>query len=378
MSPNALPRAAAVLESGIDRGLHLGAQGYVWYAGETVADFAVGEARAGVPMTTGSMVTWFSMTKPTVAVAVAQQWERGALAPDDPVARYVPEFAQHGKEGITLRHLLTHTAGIRAGDQVTSRAAIPAYWDEIVAGICAVEREEGWEPGQRAGYHLSCGMTMLAEVVRRVDGRPFEQYVREEVFVPLGMDDCWVGMPKERHAAYGERIGTMHNTQGEAPVALDELDGDDVMVRCSPGGGGRGPMRELARLYRALLAGGELGGVRVLSPQTVAAITARHRVGLFDETFHCQCDWGLGFAVDNFAMGRHASPRAFGHGGALSAYAFADPDHDLVVVLQTNGMCASDDHYHRLDDVMTAISVDLELVPEGAEGRDKPMPQLGL
>jgi CubicO group peptidase (beta-lactamase class C family) len=108
----------------------------------------------------------------------------------------------------------------------------------------------------------------------------------------------------------------------------------------------------------------------------VAAITARHRVGLFDETFHCQCDWGLGFAVDNFAMGRHASPRAFGHGGALSAYAFADPEHDLVVALQTNGMCASDDHYHRLDDVMTAMYVDLGIVGEDAPGRDKPMPRL--
>jgi CubicO group peptidase (beta-lactamase class C family) len=382
---NSVPRATAVLESGIDRGLHLGAQGFVWHAGETVTDLALGEARAGVPMTAESMVIWFSMTKPTVAVAVAQQWERGTLAPDDPVARYVPEFAQHGKDGITLRHLLTHTAGIRGGDQVTSTAGVPerqsglpGYWDEIVAGICAVEREEGWQPGERAGYHLTCGMTMLAEVVRRVDGRPFEQYVREEVFLPLGMDDCWVGMPKEHHAAYGGRIGTMHDTQGEAPVALDALDGDDTMAQCVPGGGGRGPMRQLARLYRALLAGGELDGARVLSPQTVTAITARHRVGLFDETFHCRCDWGLGFAVDNYAMGRHASPRAFGHGGALSAYAFADPEHDLVVAVQTNGMCASDDHYHRLDDVMTAIYVDLGIATEDAPGRDKPMPQLGL
>jgi CubicO group peptidase (beta-lactamase class C family) len=186
-------------------------------------------------------------------------------------------------------------------------------------------------------------VTLLAEVVRRVDGRPFEQYVREEVFLPLGMDDCWVGMPKEHHAAYGERIGTMHNTQGEAPVALDALDGDDTMAQCVPGGGGRGPTRQLARLYRALLGGGALDGVRVLSPQTVAAVTARHRVGLFDETFHCQCDWGLGFAA-----------------------------------VQTNGMCASDDHYHRLDDVMTAIYVDLGIAAADTPGRDKPMPRLGL
>ena len=373
-----LPRATAVLNEGIQRGLHLGAQAYVWHAGETVADFGMGEARAGRDMTSDSLITWFSMTKPTVAVAVAQQWERGALELDDPVAQHVPEFAANGKEQITLRHLLTHTAGIRGGDQVTSTGGLDIYWDEVVAGICGVEREEGWEPGQRAGYHLSCGMTMLAEVIRRVDGRPFEQYVREEIFLPLGMDDCWVGMPPDRHAAYGERIGAMHNTQGVAPVALEQLDAADTLARCIPGGGGRGPMRQLARLYRALLGRGELEGVRILSPQTVEAISARHRVGLFDETFHCECDWGLGFAIDNFAMGRHASPRAFGHGGALSAYTFTDPEYDLVVAVQTNGMCASDDHYRRLDDVMTALYLDLALVPEDAKGRDKSMPQVQL
>ncbi|HXY91472.1 MAG TPA: serine hydrolase domain-containing protein [Acidimicrobiia bacterium] len=372
-----IPRATRVLQRGVDRGLHLGAQVSVWHGGETVADFAVGEARAGVPMSTDSMATWFSMTKPTVAVAVAQLWERGEVAVDDPVARYVPEFAQHGKERITLRHLLTHTGGFRGADQVASDAPGDAYWDELVTGICAVAPEEGWVPGERAGYHLGCGMTMLAEIVRRVDGRRFEHYVRDEVFLPLGMDDCWVGMPPERHAAYGDRIGTMHNTQGDEPVPLDGLDAADVMARCVPGGGGRGPMRELGRLYRALLGGGELDGVRILSPQTVAAISARHRVGLYDETFHCECDWGLGFAVDNFAMGRHASPRAFGHGGALSSYAFADPEHDLAVAVQTNGMCASDEHYQRLDDVMTALYLDLGIVAGDAKGRDKAMPQLG-
>jgi CubicO group peptidase (beta-lactamase class C family) len=362
-----------VLTEGIDRGLHLGAQVYVWRAGETVADFAIGEARPGTAMTRDSMVTWFSMTKPSVAVAVAQQWERGRLELDDPVAKHVPEFAQNGKERITLRHLLTHTAGIRGGDQIVSSGDLDTYWPEIVAGICAVEPEDDWEPGRRAGYHLGCGMTMLAEVVRRVDGRPFEQYVRDEIFLPLGMVDCWVGMPPERHAGYGERIGTMHNTQGEAPVPLDVLDAVDTLAKCIPGGGGRGPMHQLARLYRALLARGELDGTRILSPQAVEAITARHRVGMFDETMRVEIDWGLGFAVDTFAMGRHASPRAFGHGGALSSQATADPEHDLVAILQTNGMCANDDHYQRLADFNTALYVDLGLVVEGAVGRDKRM-----
>jgi CubicO group peptidase (beta-lactamase class C family) len=374
----AVPRALGVLVDGMTRGLHPGALLYASVDGRPVADVAVGEARAGTPMTPDSMVTWFSMTKPSVAVAIGQQWERGALELDDPVARHLPEFAVHGKETITLRHLLTHTAGIRGGDAVSSTAPGTAYWDEIVAGICAVEREADWVPGARAGYHLSCGMTLLAEVVRRLDGRRFETYVREEVFEPLGMTDCWVGMPAAVVADYGERLGTMHSTATATAVPLDAFDTVEALGRCIPGGGGRGPVRQLGRLYEALLARGELDGTRVLLPQTVEAMTARHRVGLYDETFHAVCDWGLGFAIDAYAMGRHSSPRAFGHGGALSAISLADPERGLVAVVQTNGMCGNDDHYLRLDAVTTALYEDLAFVRAGAAGRDKPFPSVEL
>ena len=90
------------------------------------------------------------------------------------------------------------------------------------------------------------------------------------------------------------------------------------------------------------------------------------------------CDWGLGFAIDAYGMGRHASPRTFGHGGALSAISFADPEHGLVAVMQTNGMCSNDDHYLRLDAVTSALYEDLDLVPSGAPGRDKPFPTVDL
>jgi len=375
---DAISGALGAVNDGIERGLHLGAQVYVSIDGKSVADLGIGEARAGVPMTRDSMVVWWSMTKPSVAVAVAQQWERGALALDDRVADHLPEFAVHGKDAITVRHLLTHTAGIRGADAVTSSAPGDAYWDEIVAGICAIEREPDWEPGQRAGYHLTCGMTLLAEIVRRRDGRRFERYVRDEVFGPLGMTDCWIGMPAAEVAAYGPRLGTMHSTAAGSAIPLDQFDTADFLGRCQPGGGGRGPVRQLARLYEALLAHGELGGHRVLMPQTVEAITAHHRVGLYDETFHAQCDWGLGFALDAFAMGRHASPRAFGHGGALSAISFADPEHGLVAIVQTNGMCGNDDHYLRLDAITTALYEDLGLARRGAPGRDKPFPSVEL
>jgi CubicO group peptidase (beta-lactamase class C family) len=374
----AIPRAVGAIRSGIHRGLHLGAQVYVSLAGRPVADVGIGEARAGVRMTPESMVTWFSMTKPAVAVAVAQQWERGRLELDDRVVDHVPEFGAQGKDAVTMRHLLTHTGGFRGADLVHSDAPGDANWADVVARTCAVPLEQGWVPGERAGYHLTAGVTMLAEVVRRVDGRRFEDYVRDEVFLPLGMDDCWVAMPVDAHAGYGAHIGTMHSTALGAAVPLDALDDPVVMSRCSPGGGGRGPMRQLGRLYEALLGRGTLDGVRVLSPQSVEALTARHRVGMFDETYHVVCDWGLGFAVDAYNMGRHCSPRTFGHGGALSSVALADPEHGLVAAVQTNGMCGNDDHYSRMSEILSELYVDVGLVPAHAPGRDKPFPALAV
>jgi CubicO group peptidase (beta-lactamase class C family) len=114
----------------------------------------------------------------------------------------------------------------------------------------------------------------------------------------------------------------------------------------------------------------------VLTPQTVEALTARHRVGLHDETFGVVTDWGLGFNIDSAAMGPHCSPRAFGHGGARSSLAFCDPEHGLVAAIQCNGMPANDRHYRRFHDLTRALYVDLGLATEGDPGRDKPLPSI--
>ena len=219
----AVPGAVAAVASGIDRGLHLGAQLYVSIDGKVVADLGIGHARAGVPMTPESMVVWLSMTKPSVAVAVAQQWERGNLELDDRVADHLPEFATTART--------PSPCGISSPTPPASAAPTPSAAPRPATrtgtrsspGSARRSPNRTGLPGQRAGYHLSCGMTLLAEIVRRCDGRRFEEYVRAEVFGPLGMTDCWVGMPAERAAGYGERIGTMHATAAGAAGAARRL-----------------------------------------------------------------------------------------------------------------------------------------------------------
>jgi CubicO group peptidase (beta-lactamase class C family) len=389
--PVALPTARAILARGIADGLHPGAQLHVRLRGETVVDLALGEASPGVPMRTDTLLVWLSSGKPVTAIAIAQLWERGRLELDDPIAHHLPEFAAGGKEAITLRHALTHTGGFRMLDVGWPRAS----WEETIARICAARREPRWVPGEKAGYHQASSWFVLGEVVRRVDGRPFPDYVREEIFLPLGMVDSWIGMPAERYRAYrdGGRLAAYWDT--DSPRRRHPWDEEAAVVRPSPGGNAWGPLRDLARLWTALLAGGTLDGRRILAPQTVEALLARHRTGMLDHTFRRPMDWGLGVIpnsrpglAENWAAwqtarsegatgdqrstpsspalpyhyGPHASRRAVGHSGYRSSTAFCDPTHGLVVAAGVTGTPADEAHGRRFEELTTAIYDDLGLV----------------
>jgi CubicO group peptidase (beta-lactamase class C family) len=377
-----LPRTREAIAAGIRQGLHLGAQIYVSWRGEPCADAALGDSRPGTPLRPDDLMLWLSSTKPVAAVALAQLWERGRLEIDDPVALHIPEFAVHGKESITLRHLLTHTAGIR----LLQVGWPEESWDAIVARIAAMRPEPRWPPGRKAGYHQASSWFLLGEVVRRLDGRPFARYVRDEIFAPLGMLDSWIGMPSETYGAYrdGGRIAPLWNTEvpaGEPPLPHG-WDSEAWCTGTHPGGNGYGPMAQLGRLYEMLLergcrtgSPGSPPGRRILSPQAVEALTARHRAGLFDHTFRHVVDWGLGFIVNSsqhgaetvpYGYGNHASPRTFGHSGYRSSAAFADPEHGLAVALAFNGTPAAGAHERRLRAVLDAIYLDLGLVSEPA------------
>ncbi|HSM50695.1 MAG TPA: serine hydrolase domain-containing protein [Thermoanaerobaculia bacterium] len=364
-----LTRTLELLEEGRHEGLHLGGQLAVLCDGRPVADLAVGEAAPGRPVRRDDPMLWLSATKPVSAVLVARLWERGLLGLDDPVARHLPEFAAGGKEGVTVRHLLTHTGGLRMLDVGWPGAS----WEEIVARIAAQKLEPRWVPGRKAGYHLASSWFVLGELVRRLEGRDFPEVVRRDLFEPLGMDGCWIGMPEAAYDAVAPRLVPVWDT-GVAPAALHPWHERRQVTSASPGGNGWGPMRELARFYEMLRRGGELDGIRILAPQTVEAMVARHRVGLFDHTFRAQVDWGLGVIVSSewhrdpnapYGYGPHASARTFGHSGYRSTTAFCDPEHGLVVALAVNGTPGEEAHRLRFRRLCTAIYEDLGLAADG-------------
>lgn len=373
-----LPRTLAALRSGIDhepRPLHLGAQLYVSVGGTVKADGAVGDDRPGHPLTPEHLMLWLSATKPVTAVAFGKLWEAGKVGLDDPVMSVIPEFGQGNKERVTFRQLLTHTSGIR----MVQLGWPQASWEEVLQKIYGRRLEPRWEPGEKAGYHLGSSWFVLGEAAQRLSGRPFPDFVRQEVFEPLGMEDCFIGMPGDRYEGYEAegRIAHWWNSTPSEELRPHRWHKEDQVTGVSPGGNGRGPMRQLGRFYEMLLGGGEADGARVLSPQTVEAMTARHRVGLYDHTFKHVMDWGLGFINNSnqygaetvpYAYGPHASRRAFGHSGYRSTVAFADPKHELVVALAWNGTPSNEDHEARVRATLGALYEDLGLAEAPGEG----------
>lgn len=365
MLKRSLEKTGELIQTGIDRGLHLGAQVAVWFEGAVPQSACYGQASPGREMTEDTILPWLSASKAVAAVAIAQLWELGRVDLDAPVAMVIPEFATHGKERVTIRHVLTHTGGFRAAPYQYPRDD----WDTIIKVICDARREPDWTPGEKAGYHITTSWFILGEIIQRVSGQLFRDYVRAHIFKPLGMNHCWIGMTDAYFDEFEDRIGTVPDTsQPDAPPR--DWTGRPFLTGCSPASNGCGPAMEFVRFYRALCDGGILDSQRILEPETVEIFTARHRVNLVDQTFKAKLDWGLGFILDSkdygreivpYGYGPHASHYSFGHSGNQSSTAFADPAHGLAAVILWNGTPGEVMHQDRVHRTLGALYEDLDL-----------------
>ena len=307
-----------------------------------------------------------STTKPVAVVAIGQLWERNLLSLSEPVAKYIPEFGRNGKEGVLVEHLLTHTAGIPFADM--AMWARLHEWCSVLGAICDASLEAGWEPGKRAGYHAYSAWFVLGELVRRIDGREFAQYVREEIFLPLGMSDCYVGMPAAEYQRYTNagRIAELRTLAKGGRIVGKRFHGtspNEVMA-CVPGANGRGPADQWLCLFQMLAEEGVApDGTRLLQPSTVRGLSMRYRVGMHDEVQGIKCDWSLGLSVGSTLSGAHASADTFGHGGSQSSMGFCDPQHKLAVVVVCNARPGAQPHHDRMHRLATILYEDLSLAP---------------
>lgn len=316
-----------MVEQGIANGLHAGAQVYVSWRGEPVADFAVGNAAPDVPMTSETLVAWTCCSKLSLLVGLARLWEQGRLGIDDRIVDHLPEFDGHEKHRITLRHLLTHTSGfIRDPAEPVLLESDAAVWKTI----CDAAPE--FEAGRRAAYLPWAGWFTLGEVIRRVDGRAPAAFERDMVFAPLGLD---AGLDVSGTTC-GQSMSAMYESSGGRLVPIPAF--DELLSRPWPGISARGTVRDLAKLLEILVFDDLQGGHRILGRQTVEAITAVHRVRMADERWGGVVNFGLGVMADAEVFGRFCGPRTFGHLGMQTSVVMADPEAELVFAAFVNGM----------------------------------------
>lgn len=363
------PRSYQLVREGIESDLHIGAQIYVSRDSKPLIHQALGLAQlGGGPITTQTLMLWLSSGKPLTAVGILQLWERGDVDISHPVATYIPEFASGGKAPVTIFHLLTHTGGVRLVDIGWPHTT----WDEVIQRICVAPLEADWQPGEKAGYHASSSWYILGEIIQRVTGEKLTKYLQKQVFYPLEMVDCWLGMDANAYEQYEARISVLPhmNTVDRRSHRLANRAG---CLWTSPGENFYGPAAQFARFYETLLSGGRFRDFQLLRPETIQQMVMRQRVGMFDESFRHVIDWGLGVILDSkyhgvealpYGYGKHASDSAFGHSGNQSSTAFADPKHQLVVALAFNGMPGERPHQKRIKPILEAIYEDLGLATD--------------
>lgn len=358
-----------VLEEQFARGEHIGAGVSIYHRGEKVVDLwgGLADEDAGKPWAADTMAVSFSTTKGLTAVCLHMLADRGLVDYQAPVAAYWPEFAQHGKEKITVYHLLTHQAGM-APVPGTMHGADLYDWDNVIHAI--EEQAPAWEPGAESGYHAMTFGYLVGEVIRRASGRTVGTFLRDEVCGPLGLQDMYIGAPPEVEP----RIAKLKSKGSPTPEMIQQIQErlaageplvDPLMERAfaAPPGGmfgqsqGDNPMdtyeahrveipaangvmtaRDLARLYACLANGGELDGVRLMSAERVRTMSAVQTCRE-DKVLHTDIAWSLGF-MNGGIEGRAQGPRAsaFGHPGVGGSVGYCDPEIGLAFGFTTNAL----------------------------------------
>jgi CubicO group peptidase (beta-lactamase class C family) len=342
------------LERSFAEGLEVGASLSVWLDGRPVVDLwgGLADPESGAAWQRDTLVNVYSTTKGPTALCAHRLADRGELDLDAPVARYWPEFAVAGKARIAVRDLLCHRAGLPGFDR-PMRLADLYDWQGVVEALAA--QAPWWEPGSRHGYHPVSFGHLVGEVVRRVGGRSLGSFFREEVALPLGLD-FHIGLPASEDARVARLIppkrGEGARLVREEPDSLSgrALSNPVIDPRASatrewrgaeiPAANGHGNARSIGRFYAALACGGELDGVRLLSPAALARVAEVQVRGL-DAVLRVPIQWGLGLIVNGRPGIYGPNPRAIGHSGYGGSFGFADPGARLAMGYAMNRMGAN-------------------------------------
>jgi CubicO group peptidase (beta-lactamase class C family) len=362
-----------VFQGNFDRGLEDGAAFAAYHRGQKVVDLwgGVADTTTGRPWGEDTMALTYSTTKGATAMCANRLAEQGLLDVEAPVVRYWPEFAQSGKETVTVADLLAHRAGLAWIDGTMSfDEAIT--WDPVVEALA--RQAPAWEPGTDHGYHAVTFGYLVGEVVRRITGRTLGTYFRDEIAGPLDAD-WFIGLPAaEEHRVARlvpgpdgspfDMLGSLDAGSGADPAMQEFLtqlapyigpDGalkkaleapggafssqevwDDPRLHAAeiPAANGICDARSLARVYGACVADVSRpvdDPFRVLSPDQLDKALVQQTAGPDRVLLGMDIQWGMGFMLHTgiTALAGLGGPRSFGHFGMGGSVGWADPDLEL-------------------------------------------------
>jgi len=338
-----------------------GAACAIYHKGKKVVDLWGGyrDAKTGAPWEEDTMVLVFSATKGLASMAVAVAHSRGYFRYDERVAKYWPEFAQQGKENITVRQLLSHQAGLCAINEPLDLEKL-ADLDAVSAAIA--KQKPHWEPGTKHGYHAASLGLYEGELIRRTDSkhRSLGQFFRDEIAKPLNLE-FYIGLPSD---VPDTRLATVklypppkmlfHPIAMPWRVTLSMLMPWSLTYRSFmnpntgdanareyfsvefPSGNGVGEARSMAHAYSAFSTGGsELG----ITKETMEALTIPAdlpSLGPYDQVLKFNTRYSLGYSKPYADSESGKSEKAFGTDGMGGSYAYADPDTQVGFAYVTN------------------------------------------
>ncbi len=343
-----------------------GAAVAVYHRGELVVDLWGGMRTPDEPWDHDTVAMCFSTTKGVASAALHVLAGRGEVDYDERVATYWPEFAQNGKADVTVRQMMSHQAGLHRLRTIVDRADRMLDWEYMVEALAAAE--PAYEPGTACGYHALTYGWLPGEIVRRVSGSDFGEFVRQELAEPLELDGLFLGCPpSQRHRVaplepmlmpqvpnkrvhdaqkqIGKRLGQVVSA-ARLPInprrminALvprgieDVLWNTDVMDASIPAANGFFTARSLAKLYAVLSGRGQVDGVRLFSPRQVQRI-GRVQTNARDRVLGLPMGWRLGYHRAITSKG--SLDGGFGHFGFGGSGAWADPNRDVAVAMVCN------------------------------------------
>jgi CubicO group peptidase (beta-lactamase class C family) len=370
ISTTRLQRISALLQTYLDQQKLAGMAARVWHRGQIAYDSCFGmiDREAGKPAQPDTIYRIASMTKPITSVAAMLLYEQGAFHLNTPVSQFIPGFkdvevfVSETSDGLrleklnrplTMRHLFTHTAGLSYGwdpyhpvDKLYQQ--MPEFGPNrdpsvtLQDIVLALTRLPLWfQPGTRWKYSLS--IDVIGHIIEIISGQPLDRFFEEQLFKPLGMSDTAFYVPAEKLARLAAIYG---HVDGKAD--LERI--DNVFMQALPqppaylnaGGGLLSTMPDYTRFAQMLVNGGELDGVRLLSPTTVAMMETNQAPAealpygfAENDLYHAGYGYGIGMRVliDVAASGMAGSVGEFGWDGAFSTYFWIDRHEQLFGIL---------------------------------------------